>query len=123
MGSLGIPEIIFIFILALLIFGPRKLPELGRTLGRALAEFRRASTDLRAAVEDEMRELERHTQALESKARDTLNPLNEAAASPEEPVGSGSIDPHPGVPSHSAPAALQAEGLHEKPANGDSKPA
>ena len=43
MGPLGIPELIFIFALALLIFGPRKLPELGRTFGKSMAEFRRTS--------------------------------------------------------------------------------
>ena len=59
MGPLGVGEILFILLLALLLFGPRRLPELGRTLGRGLAEFRRASTDLRATIEEEMRSLER----------------------------------------------------------------
>ncbi len=68
MGPLGVPEMIFIFVLALLIFGPRKLPELGRTLGKALAEFRRASTDLRRTVEEEMRNLEEEARDLEHKA-------------------------------------------------------
>lgn len=53
-GSLGFPEIIFIFVLALLIFGPRKLPEIGRTLGRGLAEFRRATSDLKRSIEQEV---------------------------------------------------------------------
>jgi TatA/E family protein of Tat protein translocase len=59
---------IFIFVLALLIFGPRKLPELGRNLGKALSEFRRASNELRATVEDEMRNLERESHEFEQKA-------------------------------------------------------
>lgn len=59
MGPLGFTEILFIFLLALLLFGPRRLPELGRMLGRGLAEFRRASTDLRATIEDEIHSLER----------------------------------------------------------------
>jgi len=59
MGPLGFTEIFVIFILALLLFGPKKLPELGRLVGRGLAEFRRASTDLRATIEDEVRELEK----------------------------------------------------------------
>ena len=59
MGPLGFTEILVIFILALLLFGPKKLPELGRLIGRGLAEFRRASTDLRATIEDEVRDLER----------------------------------------------------------------
>ena len=61
MGPLGFTEIFVIFLLALLLFGPKKLPELGRLIGRGLSEFRRASTDLRATIEDEVRELEKAT--------------------------------------------------------------
>ncbi len=57
-GSLGVPELIFIFALALLIFGPRKLPEIGRTIGRGLSEFRKASTDLKRSINTEMIEEE-----------------------------------------------------------------
>jgi len=53
-GSLGAPELIFILVLALIIFGPRKLPEIGRTLGRAMGEFRRATTDFKRAVDTEL---------------------------------------------------------------------
>jgi TatA/E family protein of Tat protein translocase len=53
-GSLGFAEILFILVLALLIFGPKRLPEVGRTLGRALGEFRRATSDLRRSIETEM---------------------------------------------------------------------
>lgn len=59
MGPLGFTEIAFILVIALLLFGPNKLPELGRMVGKGLREFRRASTDLRATIEDEMREIER----------------------------------------------------------------
>jgi len=55
MGSLGMQEIIIIFILALIIFGPRKLPELGKSLGKGLAEFKRASNELRQTWEEEVR--------------------------------------------------------------------
>ncbi len=53
-GSLGLPEIILIMVVALLVFGPRKMPEIGRSIGRALGEFRRASNDFRRTIEDEV---------------------------------------------------------------------
>jgi len=53
-GSIGGPEVILIFMVALLIFGPRKLPELGRMLGKGLGEFRRAANDLRVSLETEV---------------------------------------------------------------------
>lgn len=59
MGPLGVPETIFIFVLALLIFGPKKLPELGRTIGKAMTEFRRASSELKATFDREMNAIER----------------------------------------------------------------
>jgi sec-independent protein translocase protein TatA len=55
MGSLGMQEIIIIFVIALIVFGPRKLPELGKSLGKGLAEFKRASNELKATWEDEVR--------------------------------------------------------------------
>ena len=58
MGSLGWPEMVFIFLLALVLFGPKKLPELGRTLGKAMTEFRRASNELKATFDREMKNLE-----------------------------------------------------------------
>ncbi|HEX9636674.1 MAG TPA: twin-arginine translocase TatA/TatE family subunit [Acidobacteriota bacterium] len=54
-GSLGFQEVLVLFVLALLIFGPRKLPELGRSLGKALNEFRRSSNELKASLEEEIR--------------------------------------------------------------------
>jgi sec-independent protein translocase protein TatA len=49
------PELVIIFVIALIVFGPRKLPQLGKSLGRSLAEFKRASNDLRSTLEDEIR--------------------------------------------------------------------
>jgi len=54
-GNIGMPELIVIFTIALLIFGPRKLPELGRSLGRSLSEFKRASNELKSTLEEEIR--------------------------------------------------------------------
>ncbi len=65
MGPLGVPETIFIFVLALLIFGPKKLPELGRTIGKAMTEFRRASSELKATFDREMNAIERDSELKE----------------------------------------------------------
>ena len=54
MGSLGLPEIAFILVLALLIFGPKKLPEIGRTLGKGMAEIRKATNELKRSVNTEL---------------------------------------------------------------------
>ena len=54
-GSLGMPELIVIFIIALIVFGPRKLPELGRSLGRGIAEFKKATNELQSSLEEEVR--------------------------------------------------------------------
>jgi TatA/E family protein of Tat protein translocase len=55
LGSIGMPELIVIFVIALIIFGPRKLPELGRSLGRGINEFKRASNELKSTFEEEVR--------------------------------------------------------------------
>src|SRR5258706_15969785 len=54
-GSIGGPEVILLFIAALLLFGPRRLPEIGRTLGKTIADFRRATNDFRSNLEREVR--------------------------------------------------------------------
>jgi sec-independent protein translocase protein TatA len=69
MGSLGVQEMIVIFLVALVLFGPKKLPELGRTIGKALTEFRRASNDLKATFEREMQTLERESNELKDTTR------------------------------------------------------
>lgn len=59
MGPIGFPEMLVILVVALIIFGPRKLPELGRSLGKSINEFKRASNDLRSTLDDEIRAEER----------------------------------------------------------------
>ena len=64
MGSLGMPEMVFIFVLALLLFGPKKLPEIGRTIGKAITEFKRASNELKATFDRELSSLERENESI-----------------------------------------------------------
>jgi sec-independent protein translocase protein TatA len=66
-GSIGMPELIIILVIALIIFGPRKLPELGKSLGRSLNEFKKASTDLQNTLEQEIK-IEEQKEAV-SKAK------------------------------------------------------
>lgn len=54
-GSLGVPELLLIFVVILIVFGPRRIPEIGRTLGKALGEFRKATDDLKGTIEREVR--------------------------------------------------------------------
>jgi sec-independent protein translocase protein TatA len=61
-GSLGMPELIVIFVIALIVFGPRKLPELGRSLGRGIAEFKKATNELQNTLEEEIRNEEQPRQ-------------------------------------------------------------
>jgi sec-independent protein translocase protein TatA len=73
LGSLGTPELILIFVIALIVFGPRKLPELGRSLGRGIAEFKKASNELQRTLEEEIRLEERRPEADASKAVTTAS--------------------------------------------------
>jgi TatA/E family protein of Tat protein translocase len=60
-GPIGMPELIIILTIALIIFGPRKLPELGRSLGKSLQEFKRASNELKSTLDEEIRLDEQRT--------------------------------------------------------------
>jgi Tat protein translocase TatB subunit len=91
-GTLGGPEILLLLVLALIVFGPRKLPEIGKSMGKMLAEFRRASNDFRRTIEDEV-EAEKMRAAVSEEPRpapapEALPPAAvegppEAAAGPE----------------------------------------
>ena len=90
LGSIGMPELMIIFVVALIIFGPRKLPELGRSLGKSLGEFKRASNELRSTLEDEIRLEEQRESRAAAKAREEAaakaaagpTPVDSAAAAP-----------------------------------------
>ena len=71
MGPIGMPELVIILVIALIIFGPRKLPELGRSLGKSIGEFKKASNELRSTLEDEIRVEEQRDQRTKLEAEQT----------------------------------------------------
>jgi sec-independent protein translocase protein TatB len=77
----SIPHMIVLFVVVLVVFGPQKLPELARGLGKLMAEFRKASTDFKSAFEEEMREMER--QALQAERRKAAEAAAASAATVE----------------------------------------
>ncbi len=100
-GSIGMPELIIILVIALIIFGPRKLPELGRSLGRSINEFKKASNELRSTLEEEIRVEEQR-----DRATATASATPPAATPP--PVDATTVSrttttaPEPGTGTHSA---------------------
>jgi sec-independent protein translocase protein TatA len=86
-GSIGMPELIIILVIALIIFGPRKLPELGKSLGRSLNEFKRASTDLQNTLEQEIRLEEQKEKQVRDKEPDRFASPPESSSAPEADSG------------------------------------
>jgi TatA/E family protein of Tat protein translocase len=114
---LSVPHLVIIFLAALILFGPEKLPELARSFGKVMAEFKRATGDLRAGFEEHMRDLERETRVNETKARqttqaqpNTILPPAPAAAEPPAEAASASEPP--------AAEPAFSETASEKPTNG-----
>jgi TatA/E family protein of Tat protein translocase len=102
-GSLGVPEILLILAVALIVFGPRKLPEIGRTIGKALGEFRKATDELKSTLEREV-----HMEELKTLSTSVITPVESISRS--GPYGSA-LDVAP--ESSSVPAVL---GSSEEPA-------
>lgn len=95
LGSIGMPELIIIFVIALIIFGPRKLPELGRSLGKSINEFKRASNELKNTLDEEIRVEE---------ARSTERQR------PPEPVRPHAVDSDSGSADDDQPVPRQSSG-------------
>ena len=115
---LSIPHLVVIFLVALVVFGPEKLPELARTLGRLMADFRKASGDFRSTLEEEMRDLER-------QARDTQQKIK-AAVQPQESSGSAAPMDAPkeaGAPPEGVPREAEALPASSSETTAPQKPA
>jgi len=79
---LSIPHMIVVFVIVLVVFGPQKLPELARGLGKMMAEFRKASTDFKSAFEEEMRDLERQAREVERRKAEAASAATPAQTQP-----------------------------------------
>ncbi len=83
LGPIGMQELIIIFVIALIVFGPRKLPQLGKSLGRSIAEFKRASNELRSTLEQEIRveetrkEIMEPIETLQQEAKEAVKKVTE----------------------------------------------
>jgi TatA/E family protein of Tat protein translocase len=98
-GTLGGPEVILILVVALIVFGPRRLPEIGKSMGKMLAEFRKASNDFKRTIEDELEaEKAREVKPIEPAPppADTSPPVTPApeASSEGPPAGVTPAEPH-----------------------------
>jgi TatA/E family protein of Tat protein translocase len=102
-GPIGMPEMVVIAVIALIIFGPRKLPELGKSLGKSIAEFKRASNELKHTLEEEIRTEELQDTRKSAEVPPTApTPAAAAPASPE--AASASPEAAPASP-EAAPAS------------------
>lgn len=90
-GSIGGPELLLILLLALMLFGPRRLPQIGRGLGRALAEFRSVSNEFKANLE---REVDR--EQLKERSDVVSNSIAREPESPEPPEPPPAVNVPPG---------------------------
>lgn len=99
---LSVPHLVILFVIALLVFGPEKLPELARMLGKAMAEFRRVTGDVRRVVEDEMRDMELKTREADLRKREaelaaerekSIKPPAESATTPDEIISGRPLPP------------------------------
>jgi sec-independent protein translocase protein TatA len=97
-GPIGMPELIVIMVLALIIFGPRKLPELGRSLGRSLNEFKKASNELKHTLDEEIRVEEQRTveQQRAADAQPRPAPVDTTEAAPD--LASAEVEHEQGIP-------------------------
>src|SRR5581483_8571502 len=116
MGPVGVQEMIVIFLVALVLFGPKKLPELGKTIGKAITEFRRAQSELKSPFETHMRELERENESIKQVTKSFTDEVyNHYSSYDSSYFDSGAVDAalNPATAANpatvSAPAPQRAE--------------
>ena len=108
---LSFPHLVVLFVIALIIFGPQKLPELARMLGKATAEFRKMTNDFRYALEDEVRDMERQTRIREEEAAATAR-ASQPQPQPGQTPPEGTVQrilPAGDVPGESGEANFEAD--------------
>ena len=105
-GPIGMPELIVIMVIALIIFGPRKLPELGRSLGRSLNEFKRASNELKHTLDEEIR-VEEQRSAERQTAPEHASPRKLSAEATTQGSRASQAAPRPPWPSYRFPLHLR----------------
>jgi sec-independent protein translocase protein TatA len=94
-GSIGMPELLLIFVVALLVFGPKKLPEIGKSIGKGLSEFKKASEDLKKTIEHEMDQIKTETPAAPPQAVAQTPPQLVEVPPPAPPAAEGQSESRP----------------------------
>jgi sec-independent protein translocase protein TatA len=115
MGPVGVQEMMVIFLVALVLFGPKKLPELGKTIGKAITEFRRAQSELKATFETHMRELEKESDSIKEVTRSFTSEITnhytgyDSSYYDSGAFGASTLPPDANPSTVSVPAPLGAE--------------
>ena len=128
MGPVGVQEMVIIFLVALVLFGPKKLPELGKTIGKAITEFRRAQSELKSTFDHHMKELEKESESIKEVTHSYTSEINNHIEShydsPYHDSGAygnesyESTASYPTTVSEPAPQGAETPALHETVANG-----
>jgi sec-independent protein translocase protein TatA len=133
MGPVGVQEMIVIFLVALVLFGPKKLPELGKTIAKAITEFRRAQSELKTTLQGHMKELEKETESLKEVTRSYTDeiyshydsnsnqydsPYYDSGASGSYDYNSQPAESHPSTVGATATQGAESTASHEAPGNG-----